>query len=112
MRVLVQRGADIDTQDSNQWTPLMVAAMNGNYPVVSLLIREGANLQLEAKDGKTARNFAEEAFVETSAKASGNLKLKRQNSDLRKIINLLPGGDDEDLLTPKQYDSPMSKFDR
>eukprot|EP00349_Pseudokeronopsis_sp_Brazil_P000405 CAMPEP_0202961098 /NCGR_PEP_ID=MMETSP1396-20130829/5182_1 /ASSEMBLY_ACC=CAM_ASM_000872 /TAXON_ID= /ORGANISM="Pseudokeronopsis sp., Strain Brazil" /LENGTH=81 /DNA_ID=CAMNT_0049680699 /DNA_START=382 /DNA_END=627 /DNA_ORIENTATION=+ len=75
--------------------------MNGNYAVVSYLMREGADLQLEARDGKTARNFAEEAYQEAQAKASSNLKLKRQVSDLRKIVNLLQ--DDEQLaedLTP------------
>ena len=36
----------------------MIAAMNGNYPVVKLLANLGANLQLEATDGKTARDFA------------------------------------------------------
>lgn len=28
--MLIEKGADIDVQDSNLWTPIMIAAMNGN----------------------------------------------------------------------------------
>ena len=42
----------------------MIAAMNGNLPVVKLLTKEGASLQLEAIDGKTARDFAQDALLE------------------------------------------------
>jgi ankyrin repeat protein len=42
----------------------MVACMNGNYPVVNYLVKEGVRTDVESIDGKTARNFAEEAFIE------------------------------------------------
>lgn len=35
VKVLVEKGgADLDVQDTNQWSPLMIACMNANYPVV------------------------------------------------------------------------------
>jgi hypothetical protein len=36
----------------------MIAAMNANFPVVKTLANLGANLNLEAVDGKLARDFA------------------------------------------------------
>ena len=36
----------------------MIAAMNGNYPVVKLLAGLGANLLLVSIDYKTAKDFA------------------------------------------------------
>lgn len=58
VKALIDNGADIDSHDSKGWTPLMIAAINGNYAIASLLIREGCNIGAESKDGKTAREFA------------------------------------------------------
>ena len=48
VKIIVEKGADIDVQDQNYWSPLMVACMNGNYPVVNYLVRQGANMGLES----------------------------------------------------------------
>lgn len=58
IKLLIDRGADIDAQDSNRWTPLMIAAMQGNIEVVKVLTREGANKGIEDIEGKTAREHA------------------------------------------------------
>jgi ankyrin repeat protein len=39
VELLLNHGADIDAQDSKKWTPLMIAAMNGHYDLVSFLTR-------------------------------------------------------------------------
>ena len=41
----------------------MIAAMNANYPIVSVLIKHGCNVGVESYDGKTAREYAHEAFM-------------------------------------------------
>lgn len=42
----------------------MIASMNGNISVVRILSNLGANKLLEASNGKTARDFAEDALFE------------------------------------------------
>jgi ankyrin repeat protein len=37
VQALVEAGADIDARDNKLWTPLMIAAMGGNYEVVRYL---------------------------------------------------------------------------
>ena len=52
--MLIEKGANIDATDINKWTPLMMAAMNGNYDVVNYLVSQGSNMQSESTDGKFA----------------------------------------------------------
>ena len=81
IELIVAKGADINAQDAKGWTPLIVAAMNANYPVVSFLVQKGANISIESTDGtplnpviplihfnlgKLAREFAYEAYLELS----------------------------------------------
>ncbi len=69
MKVLINSGADIDSQDSKKWTPLMIAAMNANFEVVKTLTKEGANKGLEDIVGKTARDHAIETLEDEMRKA-------------------------------------------
>lgn len=55
VELLLNAGADIDAQDNKKWTPLMIAAKNGHYELVTFLTRRGALLGLEDVEGKTAR---------------------------------------------------------
>lgn len=50
--------------------------MMGNYPVVSYLVRQGANMGLEDIEGKTAREYALDALDEENAKPSKDIKTK------------------------------------
>ncbi len=68
IKLLVDRGADIDALDSNKWTPLMIASMQANIEVVRFLVREGANKGIEDIEGKTAREHAIEALEQEKAK--------------------------------------------
>lgn len=69
----------------------MQAAMNGNYPVVSLLIRKGANPQLKSKEGKTARKLAQESLAQSEAGGDReSIKELKKEEELRKIVELLP----------------------
>lgn len=41
-----------------------MAAINGNYEVVNLLLQNGANMKIEDNEGKTARDHAIDALAE------------------------------------------------
>ena len=58
VRLLVERGADIDARDSEQATPLLWAA-NQQPEMAVLLVRLGANPDLASQDGDSARSIAE-----------------------------------------------------
>ena len=62
MKLLIDHGADIDSQDIKKWTPLIIAAMNANFEVVKTLTKEGANKGFEDIEGKTAREHAIETL--------------------------------------------------
>lgn len=90
VRVLIEAGADIDCQDNKKWTPLMIAAMQGNYKVVNCLVKNGANMGLEDIQGKTAREYAIEALENEVDKKATDIKTKTKIAELNKIKNLLP----------------------
>ena len=52
--MLLQRGAEIDLQNSNGDTALMDAAGQGHERVVELLLQRGAEINLQDSDGDTA----------------------------------------------------------
>ena len=59
--LLIQRGANLDIQDSEGKTALMEAAMKGNSSICLALISSGSNISLTEKhDNKTALMLAEE----------------------------------------------------
>jgi len=49
VKQLLEKGANIEAVDGNEWTPLHVASENGHEAVVQLLLKKGANI--EAVDG-------------------------------------------------------------
>ena len=44
IKMLLDKGANIDATDTNNWTPLMMAAMNANYDIVNYLVSQGSNM--------------------------------------------------------------------
>jgi hypothetical protein len=53
VRLLLERGANGNTQDTDGWTPLYVAARFGHIEVVRLLLERGANGNTQNEDGWT-----------------------------------------------------------
>jgi len=51
---LIQRGADVNRTDSKDVSPLMVAAFNCSFDLVSMLLRYGGNVNAKDSDGLTA----------------------------------------------------------
>ena len=58
VKLLAERGADLDCQDDNMWTPLHWAAEGANSDVVRTLLSCGADRSIKNKDGKTAEDIA------------------------------------------------------
>ena len=60
------RGADIDARDKDNFTPLLVSAMEGHTQIVQLLLEKGANLHArDIKDRTAIYMAAEENCQET-----------------------------------------------
>ena len=49
----MHRGADIDDTDANAYTPIMIAAANGNISAFLVLRDRGARLDRFDRDGKS-----------------------------------------------------------
>jgi ankyrin repeat protein len=58
--LLITRGFNVDLQNNNGGTALMMAAENGHEGVCDLLITRGCNVDLQNKDGSTALMMAAE----------------------------------------------------
>ena len=57
---LCAHGAELDTRNDNQNTPLMKAAMHGHPKICAMLLALGADPSLKDKDGETALDLARE----------------------------------------------------
>ena len=53
-RILIDKGADVNTKDSKGKTALMLASLNGYTSIVDLLIKNHANLNMTDNRGRTA----------------------------------------------------------
>jgi ankyrin repeat protein len=68
MAALISKGADIDAQDKNGKTALMMAAEGGYKEVVVYLIKHQAKINLRDNEGKTAKSYAIENVFPMTAK--------------------------------------------
>ena len=64
---LLAKGADFETKDDFDRTPLMLSAFGGHEKIVALLLKEGADVTAKAKYGQTALQFAEQKGDDTIA---------------------------------------------
>lgn len=58
LRLFLKAGMAVDTRDARDWTPLMVAAFNGNEAAAKLLIESGANVSACDRGGYTPLHWA------------------------------------------------------
>lgn len=61
VKLLIERGANINVTDEKAMTPLMLAARHGHVGTVKLLLDKGANRSLKDQQGQTALGFALDA---------------------------------------------------
>ena len=59
VRELLKAGANVNAVDEDDWTALHLASNNGHLDVVRELLRAGADPTLKNKEGKMARDYAE-----------------------------------------------------
>ncbi|NKB64148.1 MAG: hypothetical protein GKR95_19220 [Gammaproteobacteria bacterium] len=57
-RILIQKGAEVNNENSNRNTPLMLASYGGNNAIVRLLIDNGARVDARNQDGNSSLLFA------------------------------------------------------
>lgn len=58
VRLLINKGADIEATDGRGWTPLHIAAMKGHAQIVELLTQSGAKLDAKDRRGMTPSDWA------------------------------------------------------
>ncbi len=56
--LFLSSGADIDSYDERMWTPLMIAAFNGNEKLTRLLVKIGASIHHKDNAGYTPLHWA------------------------------------------------------
>lgn len=59
-KLLIENGAQVNTKDHYQNTPLIDAVLKGHFEMVKLLVENGANIYYRDERGKTALELAKE----------------------------------------------------
>jgi len=52
-RLLLGHGAEVNRRDKNNQTPLLLAMVRGRFKLAQILLEDGANANVESRDGKT-----------------------------------------------------------
>ncbi len=88
----IERGADVNAQDSYGVTPLMYAGYRGQITVMKRLIEAGASVHIKDKEGATALYWAAGAgqyeAVQLLLKAGANVNVQEKNGNTPLIIAL------------------------
>lgn len=59
MEELLKAGANVDQQDTHQWSSLMWAMTNRHKGIAKLLLDHGASPEIKSQSGRTAFEFVE-----------------------------------------------------
>ena len=65
MRLVISKGAEVNYEDNNGVTPLMISVFRRNKEIVSMLISSGAKCNVADKLGNTALDYAND-FLENN----------------------------------------------
>lgn len=66
-KLLVQKGADVEARDNDDWTPLHFAACGSNIEIAKLLRSKGARVSVKNKNGQTSLDLAKQQGSEEMA---------------------------------------------
>jgi ankyrin repeat protein len=69
VKLVLDRGADIDARDNRGRTSLMMAADAGHAGMIDVLLARGAARDLKDKDGRTALDLAADNSVRDKLRA-------------------------------------------
>ena len=111
VKVLVSSGADPNIVDPDQYSPLVLALINGHFDVAGALIDAGANLDREDKVGRTALWAAVDAHTIPSSNRPAPRETDDTLSSMDIITKLLDRGAKVDV--PLRAQVPYrTKLDR
>jgi hypothetical protein len=65
VKILLEKGAKIDSQDIRGYTPLFAAALNGHLNIVEILLEQGADTKIANNDGQKPFDIAMKMFNDT-----------------------------------------------
>ena len=58
LRSLIKNGADVNALTNDKCSPLMMSSLSGSVNVVTILVENGANMDIQNQDGDTALHYA------------------------------------------------------
>ena len=102
---LLTKGAFVDPQDGEGQTPLYKAIASNDTETTALLVRYGASLAIQAKNGKTPLDIAQESVINKEikkiiARSSGStiLIIAVKSGNLEEVRSLIRDGADVDVF--------------
>ena len=85
VRLLLEKGADIDAKDGDGMTAFMEAADQEHETIVRLLLEKGADINAKDKDGKTAlmkaAHYGQEAVISLLLEKGANINIKNKDKE-------------------------------
>ena len=111
VKVLISSGADPNIVDPDQYSPLVLALINGHFDVAGALIDAGANLDMQDKVGRTALWAAVDAHTMPSSNRPAPRETDDALSSMEIITKLLDRGAKVDVALRAQVPY-RTKLDR
>ena len=117
VKLLLKENADVNIQDKNGVTALMLASLNGHTHVVELLLKENADVNIKNKQGMTALNLASlkghTHVVELLLKKNANVNIQDKHGVTALMLASLKGHTQiVELLLKENADVNIQKKDR
>jgi len=79
VRMLIERGADVNIKNSKGMTALMIASRGGRTEIVRMLIERGADVNIKNSNGKTALMLAKPGSTVAPIIINQKKKIKKKN---------------------------------
>lgn len=101
MKILFEAGINVNCQDNNGMTVLMLASYTGNYQLAKVFLDAGADVNLQSDRGKTALMFAvcneyskhSEALLQSLLTAKANVNIQ-DNDGKTALIHAAESGNE------------------
>ena len=103
MEILLDRGANINVQDSAKRTPLIYCAHFGHYDCVKLLLERGADKNIKDSQGFDAKHHATHHKYQSIVELLGGKRSMSTQTTPQKIVQAMPvdANDFKDIFPPQ-----------